>query len=133
VVKKGKRIERIEVRLNPAASHIDALLLAKIDKLPIAAPTLIKTLLLNHFALQPGGIGLDQSEMENLAELYPRSAKKASKPIVPPIQKEKVLVTAPQSTETYVKATSQQQTPSTEKWSKDRLPPCMDTSGLADF
>lgn len=131
MVKKGRRIERIEVRLNPSASHIDALLIAKIDTLPIAAPTLIKTLLLNHFALQPGGIGLEQTEMEGFAELYPRSTKKTSKPAAESL-KVKSPVTAQKITGTPSDRENPQK-PQAEKWGKDRLPPCMDTSDLSNF
>jgi len=70
-----RKTDRIEVRFNPAASHIDAVLLVKLESVPVAASVLIKNLLMNYFAAQPGGIGLKPEELEAFSKLCPFGKK----------------------------------------------------------
>ena len=113
-----KKIERLEIRLNPS-NPLDALLLAKMETVSISAPALVKTLLVNYFAGQPGGIGLDAAEQSSFADMQPRSAKKQVPVRSSVVEKVPArLVVKPD------------QNVSAGGWGPKNLPPCFDTSEL---
>ena len=111
-----RRKSRIDVRFNPAASHIDAVLLARLESIPVAATVLIKNLLVNYFASQPGGIGLEPQELETFVHLRPQSKKNS----------------ATKKTPTQKPEANKKPKVSAEKteWSASNLPPCLDLSEL---
>lgn len=78
-MKERQKVQRIEVRLNPLSNELDAVILAKIDCLPVAASHLLKMLLVDYFTGQSGGLGLSPDEMKVFAEMSPRFANKNRK------------------------------------------------------
>lgn len=123
-----KKVERIEIRLN-TSNPLDALLLAKLETVVISAPALVKTLLLNYFAAQPGGIGLDATEQSLFADMQPRSAKKQSQ-TKPQAAGKSLVVGSPAHPAPVVQPVQSSGTGTATAWGPGKLPPCFDTSDL---
>ena len=83
LTKKRQKVQRVDVRFNPLSNELDAVILAKIECLPVAASHLVKMLLVDYFTGQSGGLGLSPDEMEIFAEMSPRFANKKRRGISP--------------------------------------------------
>jgi hypothetical protein len=76
ILAKKQRI-RIELPLNPQSSALDAVLLAKLNACVVPPTHLLRVLLMNHFAQQPGGLGLTEEEQAAFVDLSPRFSRKS--------------------------------------------------------
>ena len=130
-----QHITRLGLRFNPRASQVDALIVAKLAELPVSPNVFIKNLLVNYFAGQDGGIGLDKTELEAMAKLYPKSAKKnsterrGSSPesggTVKHREKKVAAVVADEGGPSGIPGPA-----NNAGWGNGSLPPCLDTSDL---
>ena len=141
---KKQRI-RIELPLNPQSSALDAMLWAKLNACLVPPTHLLRVLLMNHFALQPGGLGLTEEEQAAFIELSPRFGRKT--PSVktaapsPVASSRKYADVAPKESVLENKINEDNKprpadgSPGSGKkpWGPDNLPPCFDMSDFGDF
>lgn len=145
LVKKGKNVYRIEVRLNPASSSLDAEIVAKLEKTLVAPGHLLKMLMVNHFCSQPGVLGLSVEEQAAFVELSPRFRRKAptdkvdrKKSAAPPKKQKDAAVqsaddTAVEATPVLAGSNTSGADPDWIPWGPDNPPPCLDTSDFDSF
>lgn len=143
--------DRIQIRLNPQKSYLDALLSASLRNCPISKPALIRALLIKYFVESQGGMGISWKDQTYIASVYPKAAnrtmperstsgetQKDKNQDMPPNAKlatepaeEKPIVKAEPLLEEQNKGSLQEATPNVKpahQWSATNLPPCMDMS-----